>query len=53
MLNIHRYYILNAIVFITTGTRKHDSCLQSDEDIELFWEISYREKEIHHFRLLA
>lgn len=53
MPDFRRYYIPNAIVFITTVTRERIPYLQSEEDIKLFWETIRRVQEIHPFHLLA
>ena len=53
MPNFRRYYIPNAIVFITAVTRDRVPYLEAEEDIELFWETLRRVRDIHPFRLLA
>jgi putative transposase len=53
MPDFRRYYIPNAIVFITSVTRDRVPYLQSQKDVNLFWETSRRVQKIHPFRILA
>jgi putative transposase len=53
MPNFRRYYIPNAIVFITGVTRDRTPYLGPEDDVQLFFETLRRVQEIHPFRLLA
>jgi len=53
MPNFQRYYIPNAIVFITSVTRDRYPYLQSKKDVDLFNETIRKVREFHPFRLLA
>jgi putative transposase len=53
MPNFQRYYIPNAIVFITSVTKKRYPYLQSKNDVELFFETICKVREYHPFRILA
>jgi putative transposase len=53
MPSFKRYYIPNAVVFITGVTRDRISYLGSDDDIKLFWETLRQVQKIHLFRLMA
>ena len=53
MPNFRRYYIPNAIVFITGVTHKRIPYLEPEDNVELFWNTLRRVQEIHPFRLLA
>ena len=53
MPNFRRYYIPNAIVFITGVTRDRVPYLEPEDNIELFWETMRRVQEVHPFHLLA
>jgi len=53
MPNFRRYYIPDAIVFITGVTRGRMPYLESDTDLEMFWDTLRRVQDIHPFRLLA
>ncbi len=53
MPNIHRFYIPNAIIFITVVTRDRMPYFKSDQDIRLYWETLKRVQEIYPFNLLA
>jgi len=53
MPNFRRYYVPNAIVFITAVTANRIPYFQREDDIVLFWQ-TLREAQRHHpFRLLA
>jgi len=51
--NFRRYYIPNAVVFITVVTHDRKPYLEPADDIELFWNTVRRVQTIHPFRLLA
>ncbi len=53
MPDFRRYYVPNAVVFITTVTHRRIPVFDSEEDIQLFWYTLWRVREIHPFRLLA
>ena len=53
MPNFRRYYIPNAVVFITCNTKNRLPYLQAEDDVELFFNTLHRVQEIHSFRLLA
>jgi putative transposase len=53
MPNFRRYYIPNAIVFITGVTRDRVPYLEPEDNIELFWETMRHVQEVHPFHLLA
>ena len=53
MPNFRRYYVPNAIVFITEVTHKRTPYLESAEDVELFWNTMRSVQEVHPFHLLA
>ena len=53
MPNYHRYYIPNAIVFITCVTKDRHPYLKVDKDVDLFNKTVARAKEINPFELLA
>ncbi len=53
MPNFKRYYIPNAVVFITGVTRDRIFYLEADDDIKLFWETLRQVQKIHPFHLMA
>jgi len=53
MPNFQRYYIPDAIIFITGVTRDRTPYLGLENNLELFWETMRRVQELHPFRLLA
>ena len=53
MPNFRRFYVPDAIVFITGVTRRRRPYLQHRADLDIFWETMRAVKEIHPFRLLA
>ena len=53
MPNFRRYYIPDAIVFITGVTYDRVPYLKPADDVELFWDTLRRVQEIHPFNLLA
>ena len=53
MPDFRRYYIPNAIVFITSVTQDRIPYLESEAGIDLFWETIRRVQQIYTFRLLA
>ena len=53
MPDYRRYYIPDAIVFITCVTRDRIPYLRRKEDLSLFWETLRRVQQQHPFRLLA
>ncbi len=53
MLNFRRYYIPNAIVFITCVNQDRAPFLRAEADIKLFFETLRNVQQIHPFRLLA
>ena len=53
MPNFRRYYIPNAIVFITCVTQDRAPFLRAEADIKLFSETLRNVQQIHPFRLLA
>ena len=53
MPNFRRYYIPNAMVFITVVTRDRTPYLGSQDNLDLFWDTLREVKAIHPFRLLA
>ena len=53
MPNFHRYYIPNAIIFITCITQDRAPFLRAEADIKLFIETLRNVQQIHPFRLLA
>jgi len=53
MSRFRRYYVPNAIVFITAVTRNRIPYLGSGYDLNLFWDTVRSVKDIHPFHLLA
>ncbi|MBU4352864.1 MAG: transposase [Nanoarchaeota archaeon] len=53
MPNFRRYYIPDAIVFITGVTRKRQHFLRAESDVNLLFETLRNVQLIHPFRLLA
>jgi putative transposase len=53
MPNFRRYYVPNAIVFITAVTKDRIPYLNLEDDLSLFWQTLRRVQEIHPFNLLA
>lgn len=53
MTNIRRYYIPEAIYFVTCVTYRRKNLFASPENISLFWEIARNVKPIHPYRLYA
>jgi len=53
MPNFRRYYVPNAIVFITTITDQRAPIFNSEDNIRLFWHTLQMVREVHPFRLLA
>lgn len=53
MPNFRRYYVPDAIVFIAGVTRDRMPCLESDSDLDLFWDTLRHVRDIHPFHLLA
>jgi putative transposase len=53
MPDFHRYYLPNAINFITTVTHDRIPYLESDGDIKLFWETLKVVQTLHPFHLMA
>ena len=53
MPNFRRYYVPNAIVFITAVTNDRIPYLGAEDDLALFWQTLRRVQEIHPFSLLA
>jgi len=53
MPNFRRYYIPNALVFITTNTRNHKRYFSSETNINLLLQTVENVKGIHPFTLLA
>ena len=53
MPEFRRYYIPDAIVFITCVTRDRMPYLRGTENLDLFWETLRRVQRKHPFRLLA
>jgi putative transposase len=53
MTDISRYYIPNAIVFITSVTNDRYQYLRTDEDVNLFLNTVRKVKEYHPFELLS
>lgn len=53
MRTFKRYYVPDAIVFITAVTDDRRSYLARGDDIRLFWETLRAVQVIHPFRLLA
>jgi putative transposase len=53
MPNFRRYYVPQAIVFMTVVTRDRIPYLEAGDDLDLFWQTLRRVQEIHPFRLLA
>jgi len=53
MPNFRRYYIPNAIVFITCVTRDRIRHFAEEDNVALLWATMRRVQEIHPFRLLA
>jgi len=53
MPNYRRFYIPNAIIFISCVTRKRFPYLKSKSDIDIFFGTLVKVKEIHPFELLA
>ncbi|MBS3784519.1 MAG: transposase [Anaerolineae bacterium] len=53
MPNVRRYYVPDAIVFITGVTRHRTPHLASKRDLDLFWDTLRRVQAIHPFHLLA
>jgi putative transposase len=53
MPNFHRYYVPDAVIFITNVTNKRIPYLESAENIDLLWTVLRKVKEIHPYSLLA
>jgi len=53
MTNIRRYYIPNAIYFITGVTHQRENLFSARENISLFWKIVKNLKKIHPYKLYA
>ena len=53
MTNIRRYYIPEAVYFVTCVTYKRKTLFASSENISLFWEIAKNLKKIHPYKLHA
>ena len=53
MSSIRRYYIPNAVVFITCVTKSRRRLFQHEENIDLFWHTLHKVQEHHAFQLLA
>jgi putative transposase len=53
MPNFHRFYIPNAIVFITCVTHDRVPILKETENVDLFLQTTKAVQAIHPFRLLA
>lgn len=53
MPDFRRYYVPDAIVFITGVTHDRVPYLGLEDNIELFWETLRRVQKIHPFRLVA
>jgi len=53
MTNIRRYYVPNAIYFITCVTYKRKNIFSAKENISLFWKIANNLKGIHPYKLYA
>ena len=53
MPNFRRFYVPNAVVFITGVTNGRRPYLGSDGNISLFWDTLQRVQRIHPFHLLA
>jgi putative transposase len=53
MPNFRRFYIPNALVFITGITHHRIPYLKGEANLNLFWETMRRVQSIHPFRLLA
>ncbi|MFO7740806.1 MAG: transposase, partial [Anaerolineae bacterium] len=53
MPSFRRYYIPDAIVFITAVTHHRKPYLACDDDLDLFWDTLRRVQHIHPFHLLA
>jgi len=53
MTNIRRYYIPEAIYFITCVTYSRKNLFHLSENISLFWEIAKNLKKIHPHKLYA
>ena len=53
MSDFHRYYIPNAIVFITMVTQDRHPYFRDDQDVELLFDTMRTVQSIHRFNLLA
>jgi putative transposase len=53
MPNFRRYYVPDAIIFITGVTRHRTPHLASESHLDLFWDTLRRVQDIHPFHLLA
>lgn len=53
MTNIRRYYIPNAIYFITCVTYQRENLFFAPENISLFWKVVKNLKTIHPYKLCA
>jgi putative transposase len=53
MPNFRRYYVPNAVVFITAVTNNRIPYLRAEADLALFWQTLRFVQEIHPFNLLA
>ena len=53
MPNFRRYYLPNAVIFITCVTHNRIPFLRDEANFQLFWETLRRIQEIHPFDLLA
>ena len=53
MSKYRRYYIPNAIIFITSVTHNRKPFLKNENDISILWDTLKEVKKMHPFRLLA
>jgi putative transposase len=53
MPDYRRYYIPNALVFITVVTRDRNPLLGPNEDVDLLWDTIRNVQKIHSFHFLA
>jgi putative transposase len=53
MPNFRRYYVPNAVVFITAVTKDRVPYFERQDNVELFWDTLRRVQSIHPFGLLA
>ncbi len=53
MRTFRRFYVPDAIVFITSVTQGREPYLAAEEDLKVFWQTVQAVREIHPYHLLA